>query len=163
MHAKVLKYAVAPDGPPPPWTGERPAWGDPLQTESGPAWPDIEAAIRRLDGRHYRHLLLFPSADEREQDPNPGEHEFLSVIGGNGVYLLSVSFKDGREHLLHFPHLPAKDVIVLPDASGAGYVDEAFTEAACRVCRDVEVVVRAVRHYAEHGRLDPSLTWETLD
>jgi hypothetical protein len=41
-------------------------------------------------------------------------------------------------------------------------VDGAWTEAACRVCRDVEMVVQAVRHYAEHGGLNPSLSWETL-
>jgi hypothetical protein len=159
MHAKVLKYSVAPDGPPISRIGEHPAWDDPEQIVQDPTWPDIETAIRRLDGYRYRRLLLWPSADEREQDTNPGEHEFTSVIGGSGVYLVRVSYADGREHFLHFPEWPDRVVIVLPDAWG--FVDGVFAEAAFRVCRDVEVVLRAVKYYAYHGRLDPSLNWET--
>jgi hypothetical protein len=131
-----------------------------VQPVPDPAWPDIEAAIRRLDGRRYRHLQLWPTADEREHDPNPGEHEFLTVIGGSGVYLVTISFADGSQHFLHFPEVRGREVIVLPDPQG--FVDGSWTEEASRVCRDVEVVVRAVRHYAEQGGLDPSLSWETL-
>ena len=161
MHAKVLKYSVAPaSSHSPPRGGEHPAWSDPVQTVPDPAWPDVEAAVRRLDGRRYRHLELWPTADASKHDPNPGEHEFLTVIGGDRAYVVTVSFENGREHFLHFPERPRRDVIVLPDASG--FVDGAWTESACRVCQDVEVVVRAVRHYAEQGGLEPSLSWETL-
>jgi hypothetical protein len=124
------------------------------------AWSEIEAAIRRLDGHRYRHLQLWPSADQSLHDPNPGEHEFLTVIGGGGVYVVRISFADGRECFLHFPEWPLDEVIVLPDP--AGFVRGAWTEVAYRVCRDIEVVIRAVRHYAEQGGLDPALDWQTL-
>lgn len=161
MHAKFLKYGVAPVAPPPRvGGGEHPAWDDPVQSVPDPNWSDIEAAIRRLDGRRYRHLQLWPSTDQRTHDPNPGAHEFLSVIGGSGAYALSVSFPDGRQCFPHFADWPAREVIVLPDE--LGFVDGAWTEVAYRVCREVEVVVRAVRYYAELGGLDPAVHWDTL-
>ena len=49
---------------------------------------------------------------------------------------------------------------MLPDPWG--FADGAFSEVAFRVCRDVEVVVQAVRHYCQAGGLDPSLQWEVL-
>jgi hypothetical protein len=125
-----------------------------------PAWSDIESAIRRLDGRRYRHLQLWPTDDESQHDPNPGSHDFLTVIGGNGVYVVSVSFTDGSESFLRVAGPRNGEVIVLPDPDG--FVDGTWTEAACRVCRDVETVVQAVRHHAERGGLDPTLSWETL-
>jgi hypothetical protein len=160
MHAKFLKYGVAPDPPVASRTAEHPAWEDPVQSIRDPAWPDIETAIRRLDGRRYRHLQLWPTDDERQHDPNPGSHDFLTIIGGKGAYVVEVSFSDGSQSFLQGPGPPNRLVIVLPDPSD--YVDGAWTEAACRVSRDIEVVVQAVRHYAEQGRLDPSLNWETL-
>jgi len=161
MHAKFLKYSVAPDPPPVSYrTAEHPAWEDPMQSVPHPQWSDIETAVRRLDGRRYRHLLLWPTEDESQHDPNPGSLDFLTVIGGNGVYVVSVSFQDGSESFLRVPGPPDRLVIVLPDPSD--FVDGAWTEAACRVCRDVEVVLQAVRHYAEQGSLDPALNWETL-
>ena len=90
-----------------------------------------------------------------------GLREYVEVVGGSGTYLLRVSFADGRDAHLDFPEWPDWDVVVLPDPSGFGFVDGMWAESARRVCRDVEVVVRAVRYYAENGGLDPSLNWET--
>jgi hypothetical protein len=42
------------------------------------------------------------------------------------------------------------------------FVDGAGSEDAYRICRDLELVVRAVRYYAEPGGLDPALNWEIL-
>ena len=160
MHAKFLKYSVAPDPPRSGGTAEHPAWDDPMQSVPQPAWSDIESAIRRLDGRRYRHLLLWPTDDESQHDPNPGSHDFLTVIGGNWAYVVNVSFTDGSESFLRVVGPPNREVIVLPDPDD--FVDGAWTEAACRVCRDVDTVVQAVRYYAERGSLDPTLSWETL-
>lgn len=159
MHAKFLKYSVAPDPPRSGGTAEHPAWDDPMQPVPQPAWPDIESAIRQLDGRRYRHLQLWPTDDESQHNANPGSHDFLTVIGGNGVYVVSVSFTDGSEWLLRVTG-PNRQVIVLPDPDD--FVDGAWTEVAYRVCRDVKVVLQAVRYYAERGGLDPTLNWETL-
>lgn len=39
--------------------------------------------------------------------------------------------------------------------------DQGFADAERHICRDVEAVVRAAKHYCEHsGELDPSLPWE---
>jgi hypothetical protein len=103
MHAKFLKYGVAPDPPVSCGTAEHPAWDDPMQSVPRPVWSDIESAIRRLDSRRYRHLQLWPMDDESQHDPNPGSHDFLTVIGGNGAYVVNVSFTDGSA----FTALPA--------------------------------------------------------
>src|SRR5689334_11076226 len=64
MRVKVLKYAVARDAPPDlTWSGEHPAWDDPVHRVADPTWDDIEGAVRRLDGRKYRWLFLWPTAD----------------------------------------------------------------------------------------------------
>ena len=159
MRVKVLHYAVAPDTPPDRFAGgEHPAWDDPATVVPDPTWDDIESAIRRLDGWRYRWLHLWPTADPADHDPNPGSHEYVQVIGGNGIYLLRVSFADGRDCCLHFPDWPDRDVVVLRDAWG--FVDRMWAESARRVCRDVEEVVQAVRRYCDTGGLDPSLVWD---
>jgi hypothetical protein len=160
MRVKVLEYAVAPDKPPDPAvvSGEHPAWEDPVTRIPDPTWDDVEVAIRRLDGLRYRWLHLWPTIDPADHDPDPGSHEYVEVIGGGGIYVLRVSFDDGRDHCLGFSEWPDRDVVILPDAWG--FVDGLWAESARRVCRDVEVVVRAVKYYAQNGGLDPSLNWE---
>src|SRR5262249_25965043 len=152
--------AVAPDAAPDLIrSGEHPAWDDPATAVPDPTWDEIERAVRRLDGRRYRWLQLWPTADPADHDPNPGSREYVEGVGGAGAYLLRVPCADGRYASLHFPEWPDRDVVVLPDPSGFGFVDLMWSESARRVCRDVEVVVRAVRHYCETGGLDPSLVW----
>jgi hypothetical protein len=162
MRVKVLKYSVAPDTlpDPPARAGDHPAFSGPQVEVAAPSWPDVEAAVRRLDGRRYPGLILWPTADPAGHDPDPGSHEFVSVYGGAGVYSVRVSFDDGREAYLHFPDRPNRPMVVLPDPWG--FADGAATEDAPRVCQDVEVVVRAVRHYCVAGGLDSSLQWEVL-
>src|SRR5262245_50614898 len=119
MQVKVLEYAVAPDAPLARVVGgEHPAWDDPVTRIPDPTWDDVEEAVRRLDGLRYRWLHLWPTADPAYHDPNPGSHEYVEIVGGNGTYLLRVSFDDGRFASLHFPEWPDRDVVVLPDASG---------------------------------------------
>ena len=38
--------------------------------------------------------------------------------------------------------------------------DQGFGDAARHICRDIEVVLRAARYYAENGGFDPAVTWE---
>jgi hypothetical protein len=161
MRVKLLKYAVAPDAPPPLLVrGEHPAWDDPATVVPSPTWDEVESAVRRLDGLRYRWLFLWPTTDPADHDPSPGSREYMEIIGGNGIYNLRVSFDDGRFGSLHFPEWPDRDVVVLPDPSGFGFVDGVWAESARRVCRDVEVVLRAARHYYDTGSLDQSLPWQ---
>jgi hypothetical protein len=160
MHAKLLRYGVAPELPPDPpqWPpAEHPAWADPPVSVVDPSWPVVEDAIRRLDALRYRWLHLWPTTDERVIDVNPGTSEFVSVYGGTGAYVTRISFADGRDAELHFPERSQREVVVLPDPWG--FADGAFTESEFRVCRDVELVVRAVRYYCRTGALHPSITW----
>src|SRR5262245_28745637 len=91
MGVAVLEYGVAPAEPPDVRRqGEHPAWEDSRQGILAPNWADIKRAIRRLDGRRYRSLVLWPSADKREHRTS-GEFGFLSVIGGDGVYVVTAS------------------------------------------------------------------------
>lgn len=158
VRVAVLEWGVAPAAPPPiNWQGEHPAGEDRREGILAPNWADIKRAIRRLDGRRYRSVVLWPSADKREHWTN-GEFGFLSVIGGDGLYVVTACTGGHRPRHLYFPEWPDREVIVLPGPWG--YVDGVWAESARRVCRDVEMVLQAARYYAEHTDLDPSLPWE---
>jgi hypothetical protein len=162
MHAKLVRYSVPPETlpDPPEWPGDHPAWGHPNVSVVDPTWTEVEAAVRRLDARRFCWLHLWPTTDERVIDVNPGTSEFVGVYGGGGAYVCHISFADGRDANLHFPGQPRRKRVVLPDPWG--FADGAYSEAAFRVCRDVELVVRAVRYYCDMGGLDPSLAWDVL-
>jgi len=55
-------------------------------SEANPAWPVVEAAIRRLDQASWQEVFLSPA----EAD----ESTWLSVAGGKGKYLVTGSSRD---------------------------------------------------------------------
>jgi hypothetical protein len=159
MPVAVLEWLVAPADPPDiNWHGEGPADEDRRDGILAPNWIDIKRAIRRLDARRYRSLVLWPSADKREHWTT-GDFGFLSVIGGDGLYVVTGCTGGHPPRHLYFPEWPDRDVIVLPGPWG--YRDAAWADSARRVCRDVQMVLQAARYYAEHTDLDPSLPWDS--
>ncbi len=141
MLAKELEVVVYPDA------GHH--WHSEVTPD--PAWPQIEAAVRRLDRAEYPFLHIYLPRPDRESAP-----WLLDVIGGGGEY--GMSAHDGRWHERWRFRDPARPC-------GPGLVDiwvtdqgAAFEEAY--LCNDVAVVLRVCRHFAEAGKLDPGVVWE---
>lgn len=115
-----------------------------------PSWPEIEAAIRRLDANEYAGVgfVLEGVYDDGGGQPS------LHITGGKAQYL--VSYCGGGGASIHYV-----------DSSGAeerelvGVVrrDQGVWVPAEWVCRDLELVVAIARHVAETGRPYPGVTW----
>jgi Immunity protein Imm1 len=142
MYVKALECIEYPDDRS-PWTSE---------TVADPAWPQIEAAIRRLDRSRFPIVLLWPDADEETHEIMEG-NELFQVVGGTGAYWVASTTEDWFERQLDFPEQGEERVEVWTSGQG-------FPVQARHVCFDLEIVLQAARHYAEHGRLDPRFPWQ---
>jgi hypothetical protein len=90
----LLKYDIAPDDPLDiRWQGEHASDRHLIHEVFAPNWVDIKRAIRRLDGRRYTSVTLWPSAEREEHDPT-GEFAYFSVTGGG---TLADPFVEARE------------------------------------------------------------------
>jgi hypothetical protein len=116
-----------------------------------PAWADIEAAIRRLDRFHYPFLTLW-ATEEGSPPALDGSSECLEVMGGEGAWWVAGTFAGYFQRRIDYPERGEQEVEVWTS-------DQGFADAERHICRDLETVVRAARHYAEHGGFDPSLEW----
>jgi hypothetical protein len=144
MHVKVLDYVVYSEN------------GCSWETHKvvHPTWQQIDGAIRKLDRFRYPFLFLWPTEDESKHIID-GSADVLEVMGGEGAYWLAGSSANGLfQRRLNYPDRGNKEVVVWTS-------DQGFADAERHVCRDVEAVVQAAKHYCEHaGELDPSLPWE---
>ena len=118
-----------------------------------PAWGEIEAAIRRLDRFRFPFLFLWPTEDAKKHFVD-GYCEVFEVMGGEGVYWDAGSFDGYFQRRYLNPEGGKKDITVWTS-------DQGFGAAEKHICRDIEVVLRAARYYAEHGGFDPSVSWES--
>jgi hypothetical protein len=142
MHAKVLDLTEhPPDGT--HWRNSK---------TQLPAWPQIEAAIRRLDRFRFPFLFLWPSEDHNKHFVD-GDCEVFEVMGGEGVYWLAGSFDGYFQRRYVNPEGGDEDVLVWTS-------DQGFGDAERHICRDIEVVLRVARYYAENGEFDPTVCWE---
>jgi hypothetical protein len=142
MHVKCLEYVVyGPAGR--KWKAHK-VWN--------PTWNAIEQAIRRLDRFRYPFAWLWATEDESKQTID-GTGELLEVMGGEGVWWLAGSFDGYFQRRLDYPERGDAEVAVWTS-------DQGFADAERHLCRDIEAVLRAARHYYEHGGFDPSLRWE---
>ena len=112
-----------------------------------PSWDDIDLAIRRLDRFRYPFIWLFQDPDI-EEDAIP---EF-NVMGGEGEYTMDYG-PGGTE--LHYYDPTRGDEEIEVWRSDQGYMCQA---RYC--CPSRDVVLRVTRYFAEHGTLDPSVTWQ---
>jgi hypothetical protein len=89
-------------------------------------------------------------------NPNEGEDtgdERLDIMGGPGAYWFAGSFKG------HFQRRYA-------NATGGSVKievwtsDQGFAAEERYICKEIQVVIRAARFFAEFGDFDPSVTWE---
>jgi hypothetical protein len=142
MHAKVLDVIeYPPDGT---------HWRTILTPL--PTWSQIETAIRRLDQSRYPFLFLWPTEDKDKHFVD-WECEVFEVMGGKGVYWLAGSFDGYFQRRFVNPAAGDDEVIVWTSDQGFGDTDR-------HICRDIDIVLRVVRHYAEKGAFDPSVLWE---
>jgi hypothetical protein len=142
MHAKVLEtWSYLPDG-------------KPLRRENvmHPSWAQIEASIRRLDRRTHPILILWPSEAGHAFDEFCDRFE---VSGGDELYWMAGSHDGYLQRRFLDPHGGDRDVEIY-----GPLIEQGFGDRERHICRDLEVVLRAARYYAERGGFDPSVSWE---
>ena len=141
MHIKCLEwvtYGPTSSG----WRAEK-VWN--------PTWDEIESAIRRLDRFRYPFVWLWETEDESQQCVD-GTGQLLEVMGGEGVWWLAGSFGGYFQRRLDYPERGEEEVTVWTS-------DQGYSDAERHMCRDLGVVIRAARYYADHGDFDPALRW----
>lgn len=119
-----------------------------------PSWPDIEAAIRRLDKYCYPFIWLFLQYDTEDLP------EFQIMGGkppysGKADYWMQGNFGGYYGRCYSNPNVEGEDHEVRIWTSDQGYSDYEST-----ICHDVEEVLKATRYFCEHGGFDPSVSWE---
>jgi hypothetical protein len=116
-----------------------------------PTWPQVEAAIRRLDRAEYPFLNICLPRPDRESDL-----WMLNVIGGRGEY--GLSGMDGRWHERSRFRDPARPCG--PELIDIWVTDQGASFEEAYLCNDLAVVLRVCRHFAETRRLDEGVGWE---
>jgi hypothetical protein len=144
MHVRVLET----------WSYESDGRRSEPEKVTEPTWDQIEAAIRRLDGQQNPILFLWASDDPARQMLDEFS-ERLEVLRGAGVYWLAGTFGGYIQRKVLDPPCGREEVEVYPRRKEMG-----FAAAERNLTRDVEVVLRAARYYAERGAFDPSVSWE---
>jgi hypothetical protein len=121
-------------------------WGEAVRD---PTWPQVEAAIRRLDAGEYAGVVLHLN-DRAESEP---AIEHFSIGGGPGGYILEC-------------HAGGRDLrYVAPGATEPGELvgvvrrDQGVWVPACHVCRDAELVVEAARWFFRTAEPHPGVSW----
>src|SRR5215831_6892982 len=138
MHAKVLDVVEYADD------GARHRTSKTIH----PTWEEIEAAIRRLDRFRFPFLFLWPVEDANKHFVD-GDCEVFEVMGGEGVFWFAGSLGGYFQRRFLNPRGGDDAVVVWTS-------DQGFGAAERHICRDIEVVLRAARYYAERGDFDPS-------
>src|SRR5262249_13621509 len=119
-----------------------------------PSWEEIKAAIRQLDRRTRPILFLWPT--EKEADHMVDEFcERFEILGGDGLYWMAGTCGGYGQRRYLNPAGGERDIEVYPPT-----IEQGFGDQERYVCRDVKVVLRAARFYAEKGGFEPSVTWE---
>jgi len=81
--------------------------------------------------------------------------ECFEIWGGEGLYWLAGTLNSYFQRRFLDPEGGDRDI----EISGR-LIEQGFGARERHVCRDVEIVLRAARSYAENGAFDPSVTWE---
>jgi hypothetical protein len=123
-------------------------WNDRLPN---PTWEDIEAALRRLDAGEYAGVLLHLD----NQPPGKAAADYFGVFGGPAGYLVLWTRPGARGVVLVDPTQPEGHERV-----GVVQHDQGIWVSPRKVCRDLELVVNAARHFVETGQPLPSAAWE---
>jgi hypothetical protein len=113
--------------------------------QQNPTWPDIERAIRRLDGDGCSMVSLGIG-------PPPVPH--MAIGGGeNGKYIVYATEDNQKFLTLVNPGAPAGKCLLVAGGQRGEY--------DLRICVDLSAALEAAREYAESGQLATTLTWES--
>lgn len=112
-----------------------------------PNWNDIERALRRLDRNVYPFVWLHIS---EIIDFDMPEHA-LNVLGGSGEYAIHIE-------------LPQNQLDYVDDARGDNIIDvwvsdQGYSTAEKNLCRDFELLLEIVKHFAETGKPYDKAVW----
>lgn len=113
----------------------------PIASLEGPAWSQVEDALRSLDAEKETDLTL--------QSEEQGE---LVIIGGSGWYLVSLIRRTGETFDVIDRTKPSFPVQLKMGARPVEY-DSQY------LC-DLETAIRAARRFFETGQMEESLCWE---
>jgi hypothetical protein len=118
---------------------------DPDPTEHlNPSWPEIEAAIRRLDGKDCTLLVLGIG-----EPPVP----HMAIGGGeDGLYIVYTTPDNRTFYKLVNPKAPPGKRLLVAGGQRGDY--------DCRICVGLSDAITAAKTYAETGQCDPTLSWE---
>ena len=106
-------------------------------TVAPPLWPEVEAAVRRMDG--FRYPIVELSCTDHDEDDTG-----LNVVGGDGGFAL-FEFSPGWQY--HDPTGGDDEIQVWRS-------DQGYRCPARNVVTDVEKVLRIVRAYYDSGSYD---------
>ena len=106
-----------------------------------PSWVDIDAAIRRLDGRKYTIVSL------------KGQGESHMVIGGgmHDRYIVYVTLDNEKFYNLVSDRRLKGTVLLFIGGQEGEYPAETVI--------DIVLVLKAAETFVEHGAIDTSLQW----
>ena len=119
------------------------------QTARNPTMEQIEEAVRRLDRFHYPWVWL--RLTEEQTDDN-----YMTVMGGNGAYWLSISVDGLDQRRVSFPDQGSDEVQVWTS-------DQGFSDEQRHICFDIEIVLKAAKFFADTADFDPTLPWESQE
>jgi hypothetical protein len=131
---------------------EQDGWTWRATTIAHPTWAQIDEAILRLDKFHFPFFNLWPDVDPRRHELVP-EVEALTLLGGAGDYWIAITAAGYFQRRYVDPSGDARLVELWTS-------DQGFSDEARFVCRDLGIVRRIVRYYAETGGFDPGASWE---
>jgi hypothetical protein len=126
---------------------ERDGWTWHQESYFNPAWEEVETAIRRLDKFCYPWVFL-----RLDEGQDTAEDRF-EIMGGPGAYWLAGSFKGYFQRRYVNPSGGSKEVAVWTS-------DQGFADEERHICKEIEIVLRAARYFADHADFDPAVTWE---
>lgn len=115
-----------------------------LTTKQHPSWKEIEAAIRRLDGKSCSLVVIALSDAEAPHMAIGG--------GGNGRYLVYGTQDNMTFHNLINPAAPTGKCSLVAGGQRGEY--------AQKHCVSLPDALRAAKTYAETGEYDTALMWE---
>jgi len=108
---------------------------------SSPSVPDIEKAIRRLDGKHFSLVVIYGDGEAH-----------MAIAGGNSdQYIVSASYDNERFFTPENSDKDTKPVYLFAGGQRGDYPENMVT--------NLEASLAAARIFAENCTLDPSLTW----
>jgi Immunity protein Imm1 len=104
-------------------------------------WPEVETAIRELDG-HHRTLVTLETESETH----------MSIGGGNGKYFVYTTFdNENFNYLVNRSNSDKTETLVIGGQEGL---------YPARSCVDLTTTIKAAKVFAELGIIEKSLEWE---